>query len=111
MRDATLCFLIHGSPPRQVLLGLKKIGFGAGKYTGFGGKVQPGETPEAAAIRELEEEAGVQVHEKDLRPMGQFAFLFPAQSSWSQKKRLLATAPISTATPSRVGQSFALHLF
>lgn len=84
MREATLCFLIHGSPPRQVLLGLKKVGFGAGKYTGFGGKVQPGETPEAAAIRELEEEAGVQVRQKNLRPMGQFVFLFPAQSSWSQ---------------------------
>lgn len=84
MTETTLCFLFQGNPPERVLLGFKKIGFGAGKYTGFGGKVQPGETPSAAAIRELEEETGVQVREEELRPMGQFAFLFPAQPSWSQ---------------------------
>lgn len=32
-----------------VLLGMKKRGFGAGKWNGFGGKVQPGETIEEAA--------------------------------------------------------------
>ncbi len=75
---------MQGKPPHRVLLGFKKIGFGAGKYTGFGGKVQPGETPVVATVRELAEEAGVQVRVEDLRPMGQFAFLFPAQPSWSQ---------------------------
>lgn len=34
-----------------VLLGMKKRGFGAGKWNGFGGKVQPGETIEEAARR------------------------------------------------------------
>lgn len=33
-----------------ILLGLKKRGFGVGKWNGFGGKVEPGETiPQAAA--------------------------------------------------------------
>lgn len=37
----------------KVLLGYKKRGFGVGKYNGFGGKVEPGELPRDAAIREL----------------------------------------------------------
>lgn len=54
----TLC-LLH-QPPR-ILLGMKKRGFGAGRWNGFGGKVEPGETVEAAARREFLEEAGITV--------------------------------------------------
>ncbi|KAH9477514.1 7,8-dihydro-8-oxoguanine triphosphatase [Psilocybe cubensis] len=43
----------------KVLLGFKKRGFGKGKYNGFGGKVDPGETSLQAAVRELQEESGV----------------------------------------------------
>ncbi|KAI3602872.1 hypothetical protein WG66_011159 [Moniliophthora roreri] len=43
----------------QILLGYKKRGFGMNKYNGFGGKVEPGETSLDAAVRELEEEAGI----------------------------------------------------
>ena len=84
MTETTLCFLIQGNPPQRILLGLKKVGFGVGKYTGFGGKVRPGETPSAAALRELEEETGLQVREAELRSMGQFSFLFPYRPAWSQ---------------------------
>jgi len=84
MRDATLCFLIKGNPPRQILLGLKKVGFGAGKYNGFGGKVEEGETMTMAAVRELEEETGVRVCERDLWQMGHLTFLFPAKPAWNQ---------------------------
>jgi 8-oxo-dGTP diphosphatase/2-hydroxy-dATP diphosphatase len=52
----TLC-LVH-QPPR-ILLGLKKRGFGAGRWNGFGGKVHEGESIEEAAKRELLEEAGI----------------------------------------------------
>lgn len=43
----------------ELLLAMKKRGFGTGKWNGAGGKVEPGETPLAAAIRETEEEVGV----------------------------------------------------
>ena len=84
VREATLCLLIEGTPPRRILLGFKKQGFGAGKITGFGGKVEPGETPAAAAIRELEEETGIRVSREQLQACGQLQFVFPGRPSWSQ---------------------------
>ena len=84
MRETTLCLLLEGSPPRRILLGLKKEGFGAGKVTGFGGKIEPGETPATAAIRELEEETGLKVSAGDLQAVGQLCFLFPKKPAWSQ---------------------------
>ncbi|XP_062444402.1 oxidized purine nucleoside triphosphate hydrolase isoform X1 [Rhea pennata] len=64
-------------PPR-VLLGMKKRGFGAGLWNGFGGKVQPGESIEEAARRELLEESGLTVD--TLQKMGQITFEFVGSS-------------------------------
>lgn len=55
---ATLCFLQKNN---EILLGFKKRGFGMNKWNGVGGKVDPGESPLAAAIRETKEEIGVDV--------------------------------------------------
>ena len=84
MREMTLCLLVRGEPVREVLLGLKKRGFGAGKYAGFGGKVEPGETTLQAAARELAEEIGIAATEADLQPVGHLTFLFPAEPAWNQ---------------------------
>ena len=54
----TLC-LLHTDT--HVLLGMKKRGFGKGRWNGFGGKVEKGETIEEGARREFLEEAGIEV--------------------------------------------------
>lgn len=52
----TLCIPIKDN---HILLGMKKRGFGSGRWNGFGGKVEEGETIEQAALRELDEEVGI----------------------------------------------------
>ena len=84
MRDFTLCLLVRGDPPTEILLGLKKAGFGAGKYNGFGGKVEIGETIESAAVREVAEEVGLIVPEEDLQPVGRLTFLFSGNPAWDR---------------------------
>jgi mutator protein MutT len=56
MKEATLLFLARDD---QILLAMKKRGFGANRWNGVGGKIEPGETIEEATIRECEEEIGV----------------------------------------------------
>ena len=80
----TLCLLTRGDPTRQCLLGYKKSGFGKGKYSGFGGKVEAGENIAAAAARELFEETGLRVAVTDLHSAGRLAFWFPYKPEWSQ---------------------------
>ena len=52
----TLLFLIKNN---QILLAMKKRGFGAGKLNGVGGKIEAGESMEQALVRECQEEIGV----------------------------------------------------
>ena len=51
--ETTLLYLLKGN---QILLAMKKRGFGVGKYNGIGGKLEPGETVEQAMVRETQEE-------------------------------------------------------
>lgn len=91
MREVTLCFPIRTQRPESILLGMKKGGFGRGKYVGFGGKIQPGETIAEAAIRELAEEAGLRAEETDLQWRGELTFLFPARPTWDHLVHVFLT--------------------
>lgn len=67
----TLCF-IYQHP--KVLLGMKKRGFGVGRWNGFGGKVKNGEEIESAVKREVKEETGIEV--EDIKKIGIIEFEF-----------------------------------
>jgi len=82
--EATLCFLVRWAPQMEVLLALKKAGFGAGKLGGVGGKLEAAESAPVAAAREVEEEIGVRVALDDLRPAAHLTFLFPDRPAWDQ---------------------------
>lgn len=72
LRQVTLVFLIKDD---QVLLALKKRGFGKNRWNGTGGKPKPGETLEQAAIRETQEE--IKVTPKSLTGVATLDFYFP----------------------------------
>jgi 8-oxo-dGTP diphosphatase/2-hydroxy-dATP diphosphatase len=56
VKDVTNMYIVKDN---KVLLGLKRRGFGAGKWNGFGGKLKEDETIEEAALRECNEECGL----------------------------------------------------
>lgn len=66
---------------QQILLGLKKRGFGVGRLNGFGGKVDKEESIEEAAIREVFEETSLQL--KSIEKIGLLNF------SWQNKPDIL----------------------
>jgi 8-oxo-dGTP diphosphatase len=68
---ATLLFVVE---PQRILLIEKKRGLGAGKVNAPGGRIEPGESPIDAAVRELEEELGVRA--SAVREHGELSFHF-----------------------------------
>ncbi len=67
----TVVFIIKDE---QVLLGLKKKGFGERKWNGFGGKKNPGETLEECARREVAEEAFIELGDLEQFAVSEFHF-------------------------------------
>ncbi len=57
MKKITTLCIVYQHP--NILLVMKKRGFGRGRWNGFGGKVAQGEIIEQAAKRELTEETGI----------------------------------------------------
>ncbi|XP_068940903.1 oxidized purine nucleoside triphosphate hydrolase isoform X1 [Petaurus breviceps papuanus] len=73
--------------PQQILLGMKKRGFGAGRWNGFGGKVEDGESIEEGAKRELLEESGLTVD--TLQKIGKITFEFvEMRPQWFQLEQI-----------------------
>jgi mutator protein MutT len=84
LKQATLVFLIQkfDNNIQNIVLAMKKRGFGINKWNGVGGKVEPGETIEQAAIRETEEEISVVI--KDIVKVAELTFYFSENPDWNQ---------------------------
>ena len=77
LRKATLVLFLKDG---EVLLAMKKRGFGSGKWNGVGGKSNGGEEVVNAAIRESQEEIGVTP--MNLKPVAIFNYHFPLRNGW-----------------------------
>jgi 8-oxo-dGTP pyrophosphatase MutT (NUDIX family) len=86
MKDTNLCYLLR---PGEVLLAMKKRGFGAGKWNGPGGKAMPGESPIEALVREVREEIGVTVRSPEDR--GAIEFIYAGKPEWTTRCRIFAS--------------------
>ncbi|WP_377011928.1 NUDIX domain-containing protein [Arthrobacter sp. GCM10027362] len=65
----TLSALVIRDRSGRLLLVRKR---GTGKFMQPGGKLEPGESFAAAAVRELEEELGIRIQESELTPLGRW---------------------------------------
>lgn len=63
---------------------MKKRGFGEGKWNGAGGKVEATETVTEAAIRELQEETGIEISREKMEARGVLHFHFSSKPEWDQ---------------------------
>ena len=88
VQQATLCFLIREEKEKtEILLAMKKRGFGEGMWNGAGGKIKEGEGVLLGATREIEEEIGVFVRTSDLQKVAVIHFYFPdnpKMKNWNQ---------------------------
>jgi 8-oxo-dGTP diphosphatase len=67
MKLATLCYLRRNGRTLMVHRVRKANDMHQGKWNGLGGKLEPGETPEECALREIYEEAGLVVRHPQLK--------------------------------------------
>ncbi len=82
MRIVTLALFVKDG---KVLLGMKKRGFGVGKWNGYGGKLLDGEDAVSAAVREIAEESGIVVSKEYLNHLGTIDFFFEGKPDWNQR--------------------------
>jgi 8-oxo-dGTP pyrophosphatase MutT (NUDIX family) len=80
LRQATVMLLMRDD---EVLLAMKKRGFGVGKWNGVGGKQDPGEDIVDTAIRESQEEINVTPLEP--KKIAVLNYHFPSQVNWGQQ--------------------------
>jgi 8-oxo-dGTP diphosphatase len=69
--EATLVFLVKDG---KVLLARKTRHIGAGKWNGYGGGVEPGQSLIECAISECQQESGVEIRPADLQKVAEVTF-------------------------------------
>ncbi|MDD4937660.1 MAG: 8-oxo-dGTP diphosphatase [Candidatus Shapirobacteria bacterium] len=86
MRQATLCFLLKNN---QILLAMKKRGFGIGRWNGVGGKPNKNEEIKDTAVRETQEE--ICVIPKNIIQVATLNFYFQNKPEWDQQVLVYTT--------------------
>ena len=77
--DGVFCLIIKDN---KVLMELRKNKFDAGLYSLVGGCMEDGETVKQAAVREIKEEVGLEVHEDDIEVISVLHRITPKPDSW-----------------------------
>ncbi len=81
MKETTLVLPIR-SATGEILLAMKKRGFGEGKLNGMGGKIEAGESVRVAAAREVKEEIDIAVDPDSLEAVVDNVFTFENKPDW-----------------------------
>jgi ADP-ribose pyrophosphatase YjhB (NUDIX family) len=82
INNVTLCLLLKDG---GVWLAMKKRGFAAGRWNGYGGKQNEGETVEEAAIRETFEESRLKIDIEKIMKVAVIDFFFSLKPEWDQR--------------------------
>ena len=96
MRDTSLVYPVRKDG--RILLGHKRRGMGAGKWNGFGGKREDGETMRECAARELFEESGLIADPKAFEAAGDLYFYQPSDPKYAVRFILRKTGAQSMIT-------------
>ncbi|MFT7615864.1 MAG: 8-oxo-dGTP pyrophosphatase MutT (NUDIX family) [Candidatus Woesearchaeota archaeon] len=88
LRKVTLAVITSDT---SILLGYKKRGFGSGKYNGFGGKPESGESLLDCVIRETKEEVNITLDPKKLTVVAILYFYFEDKPEWNQQVHVYKT--------------------
>lgn len=103
VEEAVLCFIFKGD---EILLIHKKTGLGKGLINAPGGRVEQGESPVQAAIRECEEEVCLQL--ESVKPAGLLFFQFT--DGYSLKGHVFTSDyPGGTPRETREADPFWVH--
>lgn len=81
MKLATLCYIQHNNKTLMLYRNKKENDYHEGKWNGLGGKLEPGETPEECAIREVYEESGLIIKNPQMKGIITFP-MFDGKDDW-----------------------------
>jgi ADP-ribose pyrophosphatase YjhB (NUDIX family) len=82
MKTLTLALLFRDD---KILLAMKKRKFGEGKWNGYGGKLEEGETPLDGIVREIKEESNLDIAKEACKELGSVDFYFDDKAEWDQR--------------------------